>query len=39
MTGESKGEVLFMRTVPRLKGFWRPGMMTVSPKMNSWFAE
>lgn len=38
ITGLAKGEVEFMETLPRLKGFWRPGIMDVSPNMNSWFA-
>jgi len=27
-----------METLPRLKGFWRPGIIDVSPSMNSKFA-
>jgi hypothetical protein len=38
ITGVANGDVEFMETLPRLKGFWRPGIMDVSPNMNSRFA-
>ena len=38
ITGLAKGDVEFMETLPRLKGFWRPGIMDWSENMNSRFA-